>query len=60
MMITLDRIVIILILIWASIYTVSYGRWTWRKENKLGAIALYITAAIVLVLPIYMVFFKGQ
>jgi len=49
-------IVLFIFLIWAFIRTVSYGKWTWDKKNRLGAIAIVAIAIIALVLPIYIIF----
>ena len=57
-MITPERIFTIAILIWISVYTASYGRWTWKRKNKLGAMMIFLIALAVLVLPIYTIFFK--
>ena len=51
-------IVIILILLWIFIYTCSYGIWTWKKKNKLGACMVFFLALVSLLLPIYTVFFR--
>lgn len=57
-MITPDRFIAVAILIWISIYTASYGKWTWKRKNKLGALMIFLIAIAVLVLPIYTIFFK--
>lgn len=57
-MITLDRIIIVVVLIWVFIYTASYGQWTWRKKNRIGAIMVYILALASLILPLYSIFIR--
>jgi predicted membrane channel-forming protein YqfA (hemolysin III family) len=57
-MISLDRIVAMVILVWILVYTGSYGLWTWRKKNRLGAAAVFIVALAAVVLPIYAIFFR--
>lgn len=57
-MITLDRIIAVIIIIWVFIYTVSYGRWTWQKKNWLGAVMIFLLALTSLVLPVYSIFYK--
>lgn len=52
----LTTISILILLIWVFIYTVSFGAWTWRKGNPLGAIMVYILACITLVLPLWTMF----
>jgi hypothetical protein len=51
-------IIIFIVIIWATIYTVSYARWTWKEANRVGAVALFILALIVLTLPIYALYFR--
>lgn len=46
------------IIIWVFIRTVSYGRWTWQRKNKLGAVMIFIVALTALILPIYSMYFK--
>lgn len=50
-------IAMIIFLLWVFIKTLSYGKWTWDKKNKLGAIAIVIIAIISLILPISGLFF---
>lgn len=50
-------IVLFIFLIWVFIRTVSYGKWTWDKKNRLGAIAIVAIAIIALVLPIFSIFY---
>ncbi len=57
--ITLDRLLIFAILLWTFIYTISYGVWTWKKRNRLGAIMVMLLALTELMLPIYHMFFHG-
>jgi hypothetical protein len=57
-MISFDRAVMILLLIWIFLYTTSYGWWTWKKKNKLGAIMVFFLATTALVLPLYTLFFR--
>lgn len=57
-MITLDRAVTILLLIWICVYTASYGWWTWKRKNRLGAIMVFMLAAAALALPLYTLFFR--
>lgn len=58
-MITLSRIIVLIIIIGTFIYTISYGRWTWKKKNKLGAIMIFILAIAVILLPVYSLFFRS-
>lgn len=51
-MLSVDRIVIVLILLWIAVYTASYGVWTYKNKNKLGGIVVLILALVALALPI--------
>ncbi|HOQ37507.1 MAG TPA: hypothetical protein PK033_07570 [Acetivibrio sp.] len=42
---------IFIFLLWISIRTFSYGKWTWDKKNWLGAIMVFVIAALILILP---------
>jgi predicted membrane channel-forming protein YqfA (hemolysin III family) len=55
---SLGRVVLILILLWVFVYTCSYGIWTWKKENRFGAVMVFLLAAAALVLPVYSLFFR--
>ncbi|WP_159063439.1 hypothetical protein [Acetivibrio saccincola] len=55
---TLDRIILIIILLWVFIRTISYGKWTWDKKNRLGAIVIYFVAIASLIIPVYTMFFR--
>ncbi len=55
---TLKIIIILTVLLFISLHTISFGRWTWRRKNKLGAIMVYIVALMTFVLPIYSIFFR--
>ncbi len=57
-MIGLSIIAIFIVLIWATVYTASFGIWTLKDKNKIGAIALFILALTVLALPIYAMYFR--
>jgi hypothetical protein len=47
----------IVFLSWVFIKTLSYGKWTWDRKNRLGAIAIVIIGLISLILPISGIFF---
>ena len=55
-MITPDLLVVFIILVWAFLYTMSYGIWTWKRKNKLGAVMLFLLSITIVVLPIYTIF----
>jgi predicted membrane channel-forming protein YqfA (hemolysin III family) len=58
-MITVDRILIIIILLWIATYTASFGKWTWKRRNRLGAAMVFLVALAAIVLPIYALFIRG-
>jgi hypothetical protein len=51
--------VILIFLILVSVYTASYGVWTWKRKNKLGAVMIFLVALSVIGLPVYSMFFIG-
>ena len=53
-MIALHVLIGAIVTILVFIYTVSYGIWTWKKQNnKTGAVAVFGLALAVLILPIF-------
>jgi len=44
-------------ILWVFVRTVSYGKWTWERKNRLGAVMIFIVALTVLILPIYTMYF---
>jgi len=52
-MFTLRGVVAFIVLVWIFMYTASYGVWVWKKKNRLGAIAVFLIAAVALVFPVY-------
>jgi hypothetical protein len=55
-LIAFNRIAITIILAWAFIYTTSYARWTWKKKNKLGGLAIFIVALAVIIVPAWTIY----
>lgn len=51
-MINFSIVLISIFLIWVFIYTASFGIWTWKKKNKLGAIAVVFIGLISFILPL--------
>ena len=49
---------IIIIIVCVAIYTTSYGLWTWRKKNKLGAFMIFTVALAVILFPLYLMYFR--
>lgn len=54
---TLIVLLVLLILLWDGVYTVSYGIWT-IKVNKKGGIALIILSIICTLLPLYLLWVR--
>ncbi|NLM10299.1 MAG: hypothetical protein GX213_05905 [Clostridiaceae bacterium] len=54
---TVVVLIILIILLWAGIYTISYGVWTFR-ENKKGGIALFILSIICIIFPLYLLWIR--
>jgi hypothetical protein len=52
-----DKLAIAVILLWVFLYTVSFGVWTWKAKNKLGAVMVFWVAIAVIALPVYSIFF---
>lgn len=57
-MITFQNVVVCVLLVWATFYTVSYGIWTWKKKNILGAITIFIMALLEIIIPMYTIFIR--
>ncbi|HEY9062956.1 MAG TPA: hypothetical protein VIO64_21035 [Pseudobacteroides sp.] len=57
-MVTADRIFIIILLLLIAIYTISFGRWTWKRKNKLGAVMVFLVALATVALPVYVLFVR--
>ncbi len=54
----LNAIIVMTVLLWIFIKTLSYGKWTWDKKNRLGAIIIVMIALTELILPIYTLYFR--
>lgn len=52
-MMSLSRLFLLLGLLCISFYTASYGVWTWKKQNKSGAVMIFVVAIATILLPIY-------
>jgi len=57
-MITTDRVLLLIALLWVAVYTISFGRWTWKRKNRLGAVMVFLVALATVVLPIYALFVR--
>lgn len=57
-MISIGMVLGTIVIIWAFVYTVSYGIWNWKKQNKTGSVMIFIVALAVIALPVYAVFLR--
>ncbi|QNU65673.1 hypothetical protein EHE19_012155 [Ruminiclostridium herbifermentans] len=51
------NIISYLAVIWISIYSISFGVWTWKNNNKFGGMMIMLISLISLALPGYFLFF---
>ncbi|PYG88533.1 hypothetical protein LY28_01383 [Ruminiclostridium sufflavum DSM 19573] len=51
------NIIILTAVAWITVYSISFGIWTWRNKNKLGGIMITLVALIALALPSYILIF---
>lgn len=51
------NIIILLAILWICIYTISFGVWTWKNNNKFGGLVIMIISLISLALPGYLLIF---
>lgn len=56
-MVTLDRVIGAIGLLCLFVYLASYGAWTWKDKNKLGAIAVFMLSLFMILIPVYLVLF---
>lgn len=49
---------VLLFLACISFYTMTFGLWTWKKKNKLGAVMIFFVALINMALPVYALLFR--
>lgn len=57
-MITPGVFIALLALAFIFVYTISYGLWTWKSENKPGAVMIFLLAFASVILPVYKLFFR--
>lgn len=50
------NVIIMLFVVWTSIYTFSFGVWTWNKKNSFGAFIVMLIALITTLLPFMYLF----
>ncbi len=46
------RIVVYVFLAGVCLHSISYGIWTWQKQNRLGAVMVFLLALAVLAAPV--------
>ncbi|MBP5427623.1 MAG: hypothetical protein J6Y29_07060 [Clostridiales bacterium] len=47
-------IFVIIAVLWVTLYTVSFGVWTFKKNNIKGGIAVLVLDVFVVILPVVM------
>ncbi|MHB9146386.1 MAG: hypothetical protein ACYC5Y_13775 [Symbiobacteriia bacterium] len=48
-----------LVVLWATLYTVNFGRWAWQQGARKGAIGLWLLALAVFLVPLW-VYIRGS
>lgn len=43
--------VTMLVPVLVAVYTVNYGRWAWKQNLRLGAVGLFLLAALTVAAP---------
>lgn len=51
-------ILVMLMLLWVSIRTLSFAAWNWKNDNKPGSFMVILVCLASVALPVYVVFFK--
>lgn len=51
-------VLVLAMLIWISIRTISFAAWNWKHENKPGSIMVVLVCLASVALPVYVVYFK--
>jgi drug/metabolite transporter superfamily protein YnfA len=46
------RIIVYVFLAAVCLHSISYGIWTWKRQNRLGAVMVFLVALLVLVAPV--------
>lgn len=52
------NIIILLVILWICIYSISFGVWTWKNNNKFGAFMIMLISLISLALPGYILILR--
>lgn len=42
-----------LIVLWATLYTINFGRWAWRQGERKGAAGIWLLALALVVVPLW-------
>ena len=53
------KILIYVFLVGVCLRSISYGIWTWKKQNRLGAVMVFLLALAVLATPVLEALVKG-
>jgi hypothetical protein len=46
------KIFVYVFLVSVCLRSISYGIWTWKKQNRLGAVMVFLVALVVLAAPV--------
>lgn len=49
---------VILILAYGLIRTVSYAVWNWKNNNRAGSVFIMLVCIVMIALPVYILFFR--
>ncbi len=49
-----------IIIIWSFLHSFSYGIWTWKRKNRVGAFMIFLLSALSIAVPVFLVFFRQE
>ena len=52
------KAVVIVLVSWVVVYTMSYGTWLYRNHSRLSGISVYGVSLLAAFLPIYVMFIE--
>lgn len=52
------KAVVIVLVSWVVVYTMSYGTWLYRNHSRLSGISVYCVSLLAAFLPIYVMFIE--
>jgi len=48
-----EKVIVLIIILWCFIYTMSYAVWSFRKQKTKAALAIVILALTALIIPLW-------